>query len=42
MDADRARSYLDDVTSGSDGPGFGAVAAVVALAAAAFLFARRD
>jgi PGF-CTERM protein len=41
MDVDRARDFLSDVGSGSSGPGFGPVVAIVAILVAAGLLGRR-
>jgi PGF-CTERM protein len=41
MDVDRARNYLSDVGTGSAGPGFGPIVALVAILVAAGLLGRR-
>lgn len=42
MDTERAREFLDVETTDSNGPGFGAVAALVAIVAAALIARRRN
>lgn len=42
MDTERARSFLSEEATGADGPGFGPIAAAVAIVAAALVLRRRD
>ena len=42
MDVERAEAFLEDPRSTSSGPGFGPIAALVAIVGAGFLLARRD